>query len=86
MLRFPIKREKNLCRTHLRSFLPQKSKIILPKDVSTYFQSCDSVTPCKKIEKFNTSICYKTQKTHFGPHFVQNPSARFFQKKHLHQF
>ena len=50
------------------------------------FQSCDSVTPCKKIEKFNTSICYKTQKTHFGPHFVQNPSARFFQKKHLHQF
>ena len=41
------------------------------------FQSHDSVTQCKKIEKFNTSICYKTHKTHFGPHFVQNPLSLY---------
>ena len=32
-----------------------------------------AATSCKKLEKSYLLICYRTEKTHFGPFFVQKP-------------
>lgn len=37
-------------------------------------------------KKSNALVFYKTQKTKFGPHFLQKPSARFFTKIILFDF
>ena len=47
------------------------------------FSLYTSVTSCKKSEKFNASIFYKSQKTPFGPLFVQKPQGKYSKQKNF---
>ena len=40
-----------------------------------------AVTSRRKLGKSNALTSYKTQKTQFGPPFVQNPQCKIFPKK-----
>ena len=68
MLLFPVKLKKPNFGPIWRFFTQKNPKAIFVKYMFyPIFSLHAAVTLCNKLEKFNASISYKTQKTHFGP-------------------
>lgn len=78
MLPFPIKRIKHFGPI-LESFCPKTT--VLSRYISPNFQFLSCCNFMQKVRKFSASICYQTQKTRFGPLFVQKNQCSFFPKK-----
>ena len=77
---FPTKLKKPHCAVILGALLPRKlqNNNFCQNMFYPISSLCAVVTLCKKYEKFKVSIFHKTQKTCFGPLFVQKSQSKDF--------